>query len=89
MANFQYSALDAKGEQTTGAVSAASEAEAIQQLRAKGLYPTQITEEGKTKGKGKAAPAKSKAAAKAKTASKGHIGGRINSILCYRYGIPF
>ena len=77
MANFQYSALDAKGEQTTGAVSAASEAEAIQQLRAKGLYPTQITEEGKSKGKGKAAPAKSKAAAKAKTASKGHVGGRI------------
>ncbi len=77
MANFQYSALDAKGEQTTGAVSAASEAEAIQQLRAKGLYPTQITEEGKTKGKGKAAPVKSKTAAKAKTTSKGHLGGRI------------
>jgi type IV pilus assembly protein PilC len=77
MANFQYSALDAKGEQTTGAVSAASEAEAIQQLRAKGLYPTQITEEGKSKGKGKAAPAKAKTAAKAKSASKGHVGGRI------------
>ena len=53
MANFQYSALDAKGEQTTGAVSAATEAEAIQQLRSKGLYPTQINEEGKSKGKGK------------------------------------
>ena len=61
MANFQYSALDAKGEQTTGAVSAATEAEAIQQLRAKGLYPTQISEEGKSKGKGKTAPAKAKA----------------------------
>jgi type IV pilus assembly protein PilC len=78
MANFQYSALDAKGEQTTGSLSAASEAEAIQQLRAKGLYPTQISEEGKTKGK-KGAPAKTKgkAAAKTKTASKGHVGGRI------------
>ena len=75
MANFQYSALDAKGEQTTGAVSAATEAEAIQQLRAKGLYPTQISEEGKSKGKGKAAPAKAKA--KAKAVSKGHVGGRI------------
>jgi type II secretory pathway component PulF len=53
MATFQYSALDAKGEQSTGALSANSEAEAIQQLRAKGLYPTQINEEGKTKGKGK------------------------------------
>lgn len=78
MANFQYSALDAKGEQTTGALSAASEAEAIQQLRARGLYPTQITEEGKSKGK-KGAPAKTKgrAATKAKTASKGQVGGRI------------
>ncbi len=78
MANFQYSALDAKGEQTTGAVSAASEAEAIQQLRAKGLYPTQISEEGKSKG-GKSAPAKAKGkpAAKAKTTAKGHVGGRI------------
>ena len=75
MANFQYSALDAKGEQTTGAVSAATEAEAIQQLRAKGLYPTQISEEGKSKGKGKTAPAKAKA--KAKAVSKGHVGGRI------------
>ncbi|MEY3898150.1 MAG: hypothetical protein RLZZ214_3671, partial [Verrucomicrobiota bacterium] len=78
MANFQYSALDAKGEQTTGVVSAATEAEAIQQLRGKGLYPTQINEEGKTKGKGKAAPAKAKGkAVKAKSSSKGHVGGRI------------
>lgn len=75
MANFQYSALDAKGEQTTGAVSAATEAEAIQQLRSKGLYPTQIVEEGKAKGK--AAPAKSKGKAASKKAAKGHLGGKI------------
>ena len=47
MANFQYSALDSKGEQTTGTISAGTEADAIQQLRAQGLYPTQIMEEGK------------------------------------------
>jgi type IV pilus assembly protein PilC len=77
MANFQYSALDAKGEQTTGTVSATSEAEAIQQLRTKGLYPTQINEEGKGK-KGKAAPAKAaKGKAKGKAVAKGHTGGRI------------
>ncbi len=78
MANFHYSALDAKGEQTTGTVSAASESEAVQQLRAKGLYPTQIDEEGKSKGKGKAAAgkAKSKAVVKGK-APKGHVGGRL------------
>lgn len=75
MANFQYSALDAKGEQTTGTLSAASEAEAIQQLRSKGLYPTQINEEGK--GKGKAAPIKAKAKAKGPTLAKGKTGGSI------------
>ncbi|MBT8037195.1 MAG: type II secretion system F family protein [Verrucomicrobiae bacterium] len=56
MANFQYIALDAKGEQTTGSVQAGSESEAIQQLRAQGLYPTQVVEEGKgtlTEGKTK------------------------------------
>jgi type IV pilus assembly protein PilC len=76
MATFQYSALDAKGEQSTGALSANSEAEAIQQLRAKGLYPTQIQEEGKGR-KGKApAPVKGKAKPTVKT-SKGHLGGRV------------
>jgi len=47
MPNFQYLALDAKGEQTTGTVNASSEADAIQQLRSQGLYPTQVVEEGK------------------------------------------
>lgn len=77
MANFQYSALDAKGEQTDGTVSAASEAEAIQQLRAKGLYPTQIVEEGKAKkGVHTVPPAKRNAKAKPK-ASKGNLGGSV------------
>ena len=76
MANFQYSALDAKGESSTGVVTAPSEAEAIQQLRAKGLYPTQIQEEGKGK-KGKAlAPAKGKSKSTAR-ASKTLLGGRV------------
>jgi len=47
MAHFQYIALDAKGEQTTGSVEAANEAEAIAQIRSGGLYPTQVVEEGK------------------------------------------
>jgi type IV pilus assembly protein PilC len=77
MANFQYSALDAKGEQTDGTVSAANEAEAIQQLRAKGLYPTQIVEEGKAKkGVHTVTPAKRNAKPKPK-ASKGNLGGRV------------
>ena len=77
MANFQYSALDAKGEQTTGSVSAATENEAIQQLRAKGLYPTQINEEGKGKAKGKAAPVKGREKIKAKPSARGRTGGSI------------
>jgi type IV pilus assembly protein PilC len=75
MANFQYLALDAKGEQTNGVVSADSEADAIQQLRTTGLYPTQIHEEGKGK-KIKAPAGKSKAKAKPK-ASRGQLGGRV------------
>ncbi len=77
MANFQYTALDAKGEQTTGAVSATTQDEAIKQLRAKGLYPTDIFEEGKGKAaKGKSA-AKVATKSKAKTVAKGKTGGSI------------
>jgi type IV pilus assembly protein PilC len=74
MANFQYSALDSKGEQTTGVVSANNEAEAIQKLRVQGLYPTQIVEEGKGKSGKVKAPAKAKSKA---AAAKGKAGGRI------------
>lgn len=77
MANFQYSALDAKGEQTTGVVTANSEAEAIQQLRTQGLYPTQLVEEGKgKKGAKTVGKAKAKAGGKAK-ARRSQIGGRV------------
>ena len=75
MPNFTYAALDAKGEQTTGNLSANTEAEAIQQLRARGLYPTQIMEEGK-KGAKTVPPAKRNAKAKPK-ASKKNLGGRV------------
>ncbi|KAB2641160.1 MAG: type II secretion system F family protein [Verrucomicrobia bacterium] len=76
MANFQYSALDSKGEQTTGIVSATNEAEAIQKLRVQGLYPTQIIEEGKAKGAAKARVS-TKSKSKSAAASKGGVGGRI------------
>ena len=74
MANFQYIALDAKGEQTTGSVSAGSESEAIQQLRGQGLYPTQVVEEGK----GTLATGKTKAKARGKKKVKiAKSGGKI------------
>lgn len=86
MANFQYAALDAKGEQTTGVVQAGSEAEAIQQLRNQGLYPTQVVEEGKGsiaapndkgKSKGSSAKGKSPARSKGKAKSKNTVGGKV------------
>ena len=76
MANFQYIALDGKGEQSSGTLSANSADEAAQMLRSNGLYPTQITEEGKAM-KGKSAPSKAKAKAKPTTTKKGHVGGRV------------
>jgi type IV pilus assembly protein PilC len=78
MPNFLYSALDAKGEQKNGSVSAGSESEAIQQLRASGLYPTQIQEEGKASKKTKAALApKTKGKGKAKAAPAAKAGGSV------------
>lgn len=71
MPNFLYNALDAKGEQKSGVLAANSENEAIQQLRASGLYPTQIQEEGKVSKKAKAAFApKAKTKSKAKPAAR-------------------
>ncbi len=39
---FEYTALDAKGNKTTGTLGAINEADAINQLRKIGLYPTQL-----------------------------------------------
>ena len=64
MPNFNYTALDAKGEQSDGLIAATTEGEAVQKLRGLGLYPTQIAEEGKGKpavaGKAPAKKAKGK-----------------------------
>jgi len=47
MPNFEYIALDARGQETTGTISAANEADAYRQLRGNGLYPTKVGEQGK------------------------------------------
>ncbi|MFN9026571.1 MAG: type II secretion system F family protein, partial [Akkermansiaceae bacterium] len=80
MPNFIYSALDAKGEQTDGVLTAASEAEAIQTLRASHLFPTQVYEEGTAnahagaKGSKKAKP---KSKSSSTTASIGKSKGNV------------
>ena len=42
MPQYTYTALDCKGEQTDGTIEAASESEAITQLRQQGFYPTKL-----------------------------------------------
>jgi type IV pilus assembly protein PilC len=63
MPKFHYIALDQNGQETAGDLDAASEADAINQLRQSGLYPTSVAAEGQ----GQAAAIKKRA----KTATKG------------------
>ena len=67
MPNFQYLAMDAKGEQTSGTIEASNETDALAKLRAGGLYPTQIAEAGKNAKKGAAKKSGVKGAPKSKT----------------------
>ena len=46
MPNFHYIALDQNGQETAGNIDAASEADAINQLRSSGLFPTSVAAEG-------------------------------------------
>lgn len=77
MAKFDYTALDANGNETNGSVDASSESEALNQLRSQGFYPTQISEAGKGAGKKKAG--KSKSSKSSRKAAKGAAKGKVNS----------
>ena len=55
MPRFTYVALDARGQESTGLLEAASSNEAIGQLRQAGYFPTSVFEEGKAGADGKAA----------------------------------
>ena len=63
MPAFAYTALDARGQEVSDTLEAASEQEAIQALRQAGYYPTSVLEAGKA---AKAAKAKGAKAPKAK-----------------------
>ena len=76
MANFEYIALDARGEETTGSVTAGDEADAIAQLRKSGLYPTQVAPAGKG-GVSSTAKRRAKKGQKGKSGSKNAAGGRV------------
>ena len=47
MSRYNYVALDARGQESTGVVEASSTNEAIAQLRQAGYFPTEVIEEGK------------------------------------------
>ncbi len=61
MPRYTYIALDARGQESTGAVEARSSNEAIGQLRQSGYFPTSVYEEGKGGPDGKISRATAKA----------------------------
>jgi type IV pilus assembly protein PilC len=71
MPKFHYIALDQNGQETAGVIDAASDADAINQLRQSQLYPTQVVQEGK----GDVAAIKKKSRSGGKTKGKAAAGG--------------
>ena len=54
MPRYNYVALDARGEESTGLLEASSTNEAIGQLRQAGYFPTSVYEEARSSPDGKA-----------------------------------
>ncbi len=71
MPRFQYVALDARGQEATGVLDAASSNDAVAQLRQSGYFPTSVVEEGKGP-----APKASKQVSKASAAPAARKQGR-------------
>ncbi|MFN0076529.1 MAG: type II secretion system F family protein [Prosthecobacter sp.] len=65
MPKFHYIALDQNGQETAGDLDAASESDAINQLRLSGLYPTSVAAEGQ--GQAAAIKKRAKSSTKGKT----------------------
>ena len=65
MPKFHYIALDQNGQETAGDLDAASESDAINQLRQSGLYPTSVAAEGQ--GQAAAIKKRAKSSTKGKT----------------------
>ena len=72
MPTFHYIALDQNGQESAGVIDAASESEAITNLRQQQLYPTQVVQEGK----GDVAAIKKRAKSAAPRAAKGAAGAK-------------
>ena len=72
MPTFHYIALDQNGVESAGVIDAASESEAITNLRQQQLYPTQVVQEGK----GDVSAIKKRAKTAAPRAAKGAAGAK-------------
>ena len=46
MPRFEYTALDARGAESTGVLDAASQNDVVVQLRQQGYFPTSVVPEG-------------------------------------------
>jgi type IV pilus assembly protein PilC len=69
MPEFQYEAMDNRGQEVKGVIEAANQEEAIGKVRAMGHFPTQV----RTKGKGPKAPPTEEKKKKAKSFAIGHV----------------
>ena len=75
MPNYEYVALDSKGEETVGVLEAESDNDAISQLRRNGYYPTKVVEEGK----GGITKRKARTRTKGKVSTGTKKGGKVKS----------
>ncbi len=73
MPRFEYTALDARGSESTGVLDAATQNEVVAHLRQQGFFPTSVVPEGQGKKVAKAVKGGNKAvaAAKSKEGKKG------------------
>ena len=71
MPRFEYTALDARGAESTGILEAGSQNDVVAQLRQQGFFPTSVVPEGQGKKVAKAVKGGNKAVATAKPQKKG------------------
>jgi len=62
MPSFAYVALDSRGQQVSDYIQAASQSEAVNELRSRGLFPTSVQEGGKVEAKESSGGGKAKGA---------------------------
>ena len=77
MPRYTYTALDARGQESSGVLDAESQGDAVAQLRQAGYFPKNIAEEGKG------------AKRKAKAAAPGGGGSALNKEIKLNINIPF